>query len=190
MASKLVEGTLLPTLQLCCDHAHPPSDILTQLVQRCLSLLATLAFNSEGSLSELVLRSGVLLLLLQNASASLQQRRAAASFFRVIINMDLLKPPPQALAPAATALRQATSELINKLEVSTASALANEIDSRSDIALDRSGVCSNSCCPAVSLVMIVCRYYLRLCLGGSLRSRVSAGTTDHRAYPPALALLF
>ncbi len=139
---------MLPALQLCCDHSQPSSDVLTQLAQRCLSLLATLAFNSEGSQSELVLRNGVLLQLLQHANASLVQRRAAAAFFRVVINMDLLKPPPPALAPAAAALRQATSELIKKLEVSTASSLANEMDSRSDLALDRSSACC-SCGSAI-----------------------------------------
>jgi hypothetical protein len=141
VASKLVEGTLLPALQLCADNAQPPSDVLTQLLHSCLSLLATIAFNSEGSQSELLLRNGVLLHLLDQASASLQHRRAAASFFRVVINMDLLKPPPAALAPAVTALRQATLSLISKLEVNASSALANEIDSRSDVALDRSSAC-------------------------------------------------
>jgi hypothetical protein len=179
VASKLVEGTLLPALQLCCDHAQPPSDVLTQLLQRCLSLLATLAFNSEGSHSELVLKNGVLLQLLQKASVSLQQRRAAAAFFRVLINMDLLKPQPPALTPAASALRQATSELINKLEVSTSSALANEIDSRSDLALDRSGArCSSSYLSAPPSLILICRRYVRFCVGSSLRPRLSAGAAD------------
>ena len=94
VASKIVEGALLPALQLCCEHAQPPSDVLSQLLQRCLSLLATITFNSEGSQSELVLRNGVLQQLLQDAGSSLLQRRAAAALFRVIINMDLLKTPP------------------------------------------------------------------------------------------------
>ncbi len=141
-ATKLVEGTLLPALQLCADCAQPPSDVLNQLLQRCLSLLATITFNSEGSQSELILRNGVLLRLLDCACASLQHRRTAASFFRVIINMDLLKPPNPALTPAVTALRQSTLAFISKLEISTSSALANEIDGRSDLALDRSSACS------------------------------------------------
>ena len=144
VASKIVEGALLPALQLCCEHAQPPSDVLSQLLQRCLSLLATITFNSEGSQSELVLRNGVLQQLLQEAGASLLQRRAAAALFRVIINMDLLKTPPPPLAASAAALRHATLALISKLDVSTASALANEIDGRSDLALDRSGACSCS----------------------------------------------
>jgi hypothetical protein len=144
VASKLVEGSLLPALQLCCRNAQPPSDVLTRLLQRCLSLLATIAFNSEGSQSELLLRNGVLLQLLESASASLQHHRTAASFFRVLINMDLLKPPPPPLAAAATALRHATMALISQLEVSCASALANELDGRSDVALDRGSACSSS----------------------------------------------
>jgi hypothetical protein len=144
VASKLMEGTLLPTLQLCSRSAQPPSDVLTRLLQRCLSLLATIAFNSEGSQSELLLRDGVLLQLLDSASASLQHHRAAASFFRVIINMDLLKPPPGALTAAVAALRHATMSLISRLEVSCASTLANELDGRSDVALDRGSAFSNA----------------------------------------------
>ncbi len=117
----------------------------------------------------------MLLQLLQDAGVSLQQRRVAAQFFRAVINMDLVKPAPPALAPAAAALRQATMSLIGKLEVSTSSALANEIDSRSDLVLDRSGalvaarprrsatadspcVCADSPCvcdPGASFVLIL-----------------------------------
>ena len=193
VASKLVDGTLLPSLQLCAHHAHTPSDVLTQLLHRCLSLLATITFNSEGSHSELVLRSGVLLQLLQGAGASLQQRRVAAQLFRAVINMDLLKPPPPALAPAAAALREATMALISKLEVNTSSALANELDSRSDLVLDRSGAldaararrraaaCSITAC-------LCCRRVVRDDFGGTVRPRVPAGAAHGRASPAATFL--